>query len=502
MAVLLILGIIVAAMAATLATAACFLVVKRRRFAHLPGPPLQSFWQGHLPIIRQKVQAGLPWSDFYIDCVKKYGPVFIVWLLHVQHVILADMKAIRRLLNDTTALKPAQLFRPIQYPYGYRFMGVFQACLNDRALWQRRHKLLSPFFSRKSLQDMAVPFNETVDKFVVYVGKAAERGEALPMRDTFPLLTSAVIARVAMGADSKTLDGDLRLSTALDDVLDGIFEQFRDPLSYFLPTYKNTWRGVEEGCKFLRQTGRQWILKRQKQVMEGKEFGDDILGRVLKATAESEEYSLEEIVDTVVDAFFGGHKTTSISFAFALKEILSNPQIESRVVEEVDRVLDGREFLLPADLASLQFLGCVFKETLRRHPPAIAVHRISTAQSNLAGYDIPAGTWVEINIHCVHLREDYWPNPFKFDPDRFSSVTTEGGGVPFLPFSGGPRVCSGRVFAELESKMALARLFQTFTVQLEGREDAQCDRYRANLLLYPEDPIKCKFTKRYKKHKG
>ena len=452
----------------------------------------------HLPIIRERLKAGRPWSDFFMDCCKDYGPVFVVWLLHIEHVILADVTAARQLLNDALALKSEQVFRPVQYPFGYRFIGNAQVAINDDELWRRRHKLVSPFFSRKNLHAMVASFNTTIDKFIAYVDKSAVRGDVIAMRDTFPLLTSAVIAKVALGADIGTLEGDCRLNVALDDVLEGLFEQFRDPLSNFLPAYRNTWKQVKEGCSVLRQAGHQWMLKRQKEILEGKEFGDDILGFLLKATAESGEYSPEEIIDGVVDIFFGGHKTTSIALTFALKEILANPQIETRVVEEVDRVLNGRQFISSADLASMQFLSCVFKEALRRHTVAGAVHRILHAPMNVAGYNIPAGTWVEVNMHIMHMREDYWPNPLTFDPDRFMSLTSEDGGVPFLPFSGGPRVCSGRIFAELEIKMTLARLFQMFTIQLEKENSLSSpyEEYTTKLLTNSKDPIKCKFTRR------
>ncbi|XP_062518629.1 cholesterol 24-hydroxylase-like [Corticium candelabrum] len=498
MVVFTIVGVVVAVLVATVGVLALLLSNKRRRYAHLPSPPLVSFWLGHVALLEEKVRSGGFSEDLTVELAKKYGPVFVMWLAHLGRVVVSDPKAARQILSDPDALKPQLLFRSLKYTYGNRFLGGFQASQSDMDKWRRRHKIVGPFFSRKNTTDLLGPFNQTLDKFIAYIDKAAETGEFVPMKVTFPSLTSAVIATVAVGEEITKLEELFPLTRALDDVLDCAYQQMENPLSEYLPTYRNVWQRARKSCNFLRETGKRWIVRRQKEILEGAEYGNDLLSLVLKATATNGEYSLEELIDTVVDAFFGGHKTTSLTLTFALKEILTHPEVKDRLVKEVDEVLEGKQFVSPTHLTSLKYLNCVLKETLRRHPVLTGGQRTFKSDFTAAGHKIPADSWIELSFYTMHLDDKNWPNPKKFDPERFASLTGEDGGLPYFPFGGGVRMCTGRLFADQEMKMAMSRLFQKFTIELEqgGKDD---NKYREYLLLCPTDPINCKFTRRQEK---
>lgn len=85
---------------ATVCLASLYLIIKRRRFSHLPGPPLPSFWLGHLPTVRDVIASGRSVNDYWYDCHAEYGPVWVFWLLHFETVHVADAVEGRRLLQD------------------------------------------------------------------------------------------------------------------------------------------------------------------------------------------------------------------------------------------------------------------------------------------------------------------------------------------------------------------------------------------------------------------
>ena len=115
----------------------------------------------------------------------------------------------------------------------------------------------------------------------------------------------------------------------------------------------------------------------------------------------------------------------------------------------------------------LDYLGLVIKETLRLYPPIHVGNRRADEDLALCGYRIPAGTRVMYSIYLSHRDPDHWSEPEKFDPDRFRHEAEEDR-PPFtyVPFGGGPRNCIGAAFAQVESKVVLARLLREWDLEL------------------------------------
>ncbi|XP_062517431.1 cholesterol 24-hydroxylase-like [Corticium candelabrum] len=501
MVVFTIIAVIVATLIAAIGVLALLLANKRRRCSHLPGPPLASFWLGHVPILEEKRKEGVFHEDMLLEFTKKYGHVFVLWFIHIYLVHVSDPTGARQIVRDRTALKPPFLFLPARFPFGNRFLGCMQESLNDLDKWTRRHKITTPFYSNKNLRDsLAEPFNQIIDKFITYIDRAAEKGEIVRMKETLPLLTSGIMCSVSMGTEL-SMEEMIPINIALHKVLVGVLEQITNPLCVYLPM-RDIRKMVKENCQFLRDLFSKWIEKRQKAIGEGEEHRSDVLGRMLEATATNGEYTLDEIIDTGLEYCLASHKAPSLTLCFALKEIVSHPEVKRRVVEEVDRVLEGKQFVSPADLPFLPYLTCVFKETTRRHPSVTAMNRALTSDFTVNGLVIPADTWVTVSVYCLHLSDDHWPDPLKFDPDRFASLATDESNMPFLGFGSGLRSCIGRSFSEQALRMALARIFQTFTIELE-EDSRKCNKYAdykdGVLLLTPADPIKCKVKRRPEK---
>jgi len=124
----------------------------------------------------------------------------------------------------------------------------------------------------------------------------------------------------------------------------------------------------------------------------------------------------------------------------------------------------------------LTYTRQVVDEALRRYPPAWVLTRRALGPDVLAGVDVPAGTLVIISPWLLHRRPEDWPDPLRFDPDRFAaerSATPRGG---YLPFGVGPRLCIWREFALVESVLALATLLRRWCVEpAPGRPPVRVD---------------------------
>ncbi len=118
-------------------------------------------------------------------------------------------------------------------------------------------------------------------------------------------------------------------------------------------------------------------------------------------------------------------------------------------------------------LGDLVFLDQVFKETLRLFPPIHVGNRLVRAPMRVEGYDIPVGTRVMCSIYLSHRSEEYWDEPERFLPERFSKDASHSPApLTYIPFGAGPRNCIGAAFAQVEAKVVLARLLQMFEFEL------------------------------------
>ena len=119
------------------------------------------------------------------------------------------------------------------------------------------------------------------------------------------------------------------------------------------------------------------------------------------------------------------------------------------------------------DVKSLPFTTMVLKETLRLYPPLWIIMRLAAEDDEIGGYDVPAGTTVVITGSITNRHPDFWENPEGFDPERFGEERSKGRSrAAYLAFGAGPRGCLGFPFAMMEMPLVLARIMQTFKVEL------------------------------------
>lgn len=191
----------------------------------------------------------------------------------------------------------------------------------------------------------------------------------------------------------------------------------------------------------------------------------------------------ELIRDQLLTMFIAGHDTSAALLAWSLALLSRHPETLDLVAAEVDAVIGADEPGSP-HIRQLTHLDRMLKESLRLYPPIHLGSRIAAADLTFDGFQIPAGTRVLYSIYLTHRDRRYWPDPARFDPDRFSPE--RGGERPafaYIPFGGGPRNCIGAAFAQLEAKLVLARLLQRFT--FKPMRGALRPRMRATLEPHP-----------------
>jgi len=147
--------------------------------------------------------------------------------------------------------------------------------------------------------------------------------------------------------------------------------------------------------------------------------------------------------DAVVSIFLGGTETTGTTLSWLFYELGRNPGLDERLADEVGSVLRGRDVSF-ADLAELTFTRRLVNEALRLYEPAWIVMRTANDDVDLGGVRIPAGADVVYSLTAMHRDPAFYPEPDRFDPDRWAGP---GPTAPFMPFSGGRHKCIGDRFA-------------------------------------------------------
>ncbi|CAL1290446.1 unnamed protein product [Larinioides sclopetarius] len=179
--------------------------------------------------------------------------------------------------------------------------------------------------------------------------------------------------------------------------------------------------------------------------------------------------SLDELVAQCVIFFLAGYDTTSSTLSLATYELALNPDVQEKVYQEiVDTLKEANGELTYDTLKSMKYLDCIISETLRLYPPVLRNERQSVAEYTLGdtGITIPKNMLISIPVFAMHRDPEFFPNPDKFDPDRFTPEERQKRDpYCYQPFGAGPRNCVGMRFVLTEVKLCLAYVIANFKIK-------------------------------------
>ncbi|XP_055850522.1 cytochrome P450 4c3-like [Episyrphus balteatus] len=265
--------------------------------------------------------------------------------------------------------------------------------------------------------------------------------------------------------------------------------------------------------KILHKFSNMVIEERKKEIMndnnkiDNNNNDDDInfgkkkrlafLDLLIEASKEGTVLTNEDIREEVDTFMFEGHDTTSAAISWTLFLLGSHPEIQNRVVEELDQIF-GNDRECPAtmkNLLDMKYLECCIKDALRLYPSVPMMARSVTEDVIIGNYTVPAGTTALIMTYMLHRNSAIFPKPEQFNPDNFLPENCNGRHpYSYIPFSAGPRNCIGQKFAILEEKAVLSKILRTYKIEaVDRREDLTL---LGELILRPKDGLKVRITKR------
>jgi cytochrome P450 len=325
----------------------------------------------------------------------------------------------------------------------------------------RQRKLLLPPFHGERVQRYGELIVETTRREM----ESWPLGEPFALRPHTQRITLAVIMRAVFGVhDEARLD---RFERLIDDFAKRVgvitsFPMLRRNLGPLGP-----WNRFQRSRAAL--DGFIYEEIRLRRAEPGHEERDDVLSLLLGARDEDgAAMSDRELRDELVTVLGAGHETTATGLAWAVERLVRNPDVLAKLR---DSLAAGEE----------DYLAATVKETLRARPVIVDVARKLKAPATVGGYDLPAGQFVLPAIAALHYREDLFPEPERFRPERFLDGKADN--YAWIPFGGGVRRCIGAAFAEYEMRLIL----REFVAGAELRPaDPEPERVRVrNITLAP-----------------
>lgn len=345
---------------------------------------------------------------------------------------------------------------------------------SEGAIWRRNRHLIQPAFHPERIQEYATMMTDATDDML----ETWADGETRLVHEDMMEVTLEIVAQALFGVDIG--DHIHAIGAGLEEFMEASESLSNFVLPEQIPTPSR--RRIRNARERLDAVVYDLIEDRRANPGE-----QNVISMLLEAEDENgNELSTEQIRDEVVTLLLAGHETTALSLTFTMYALSRHPEVESKLVAELDEVLDG-ETPTMADIPELTYTEQVVKESMRLYPPVPGIIREPVKPDIIGGYEIPAGATVRMHQWVVHRDSRWYDDPLAFTPERWTDeFESELPKLAYFPFAAGPRRCIGDRFAMLEAKLILATVYQNFHLELTPGTELDL---MATVTARPKDEI-------------
>jgi cytochrome P450 family 135 len=369
------------------------------------------------------------------ECAARFGDVFRLRIAREgTWIVLSNPEHIKQVFTGDPRIFHAGEGNRILLP----ILGENSLLLLDEGAHMEQRKLLLPPLHGQRMQR----YGELMSEIAAAEIERWPSGEPYPLRPRMQAITLEIILRAVFG-----LERGERLE-ALRVELRRLLDTLTRPAMFVFPVLL----GPERLAHFrpFQQLHDQVDRLIYAEIAERRRASDldkreDILSMLLQARRESDSSPMtdREVRDELLTLLVAGHETTATALAWAVERLTRHPDKLGRLAEEVRA-------------GEKEYLEAVVTETLRLRPVISLVARYLRQPVEIGGWQLPAGVTVAPSIYLVHRRPDVYPNPERFEPERF--IDASPGTYTWIPFGGGIRRCIGGSFAHFEMQVVLAEL--------------------------------------------
>lgn len=381
-------------------------------------------------------------------------------------------------------------------------LNLFQL---DPVRWRALRPKISPAFTSGKLRDMFALIVECSKCLEGYVDSVVGTGEPVKIHDLTAKYTTDVIGSCAFGINMNALNEEnnefrhigkrifegsiehtFRLKTRL------AWPKFYDLLGFVVPD-----RTI---APFFTNLVKNIMKVRQENGI----YRPDFMNMLMEFKKHPEQFKGVELTDTLLTAqaftfFAAGFETSATSMTWTLYELAQNHEIQDKLHEEIKAYYEkyGDTFTVET-LTEMKYLDKVFKETLRKYPPGAILQRRTTKEYTFdtLKFSLPKMVHIWIPVIALHRDPEIYPDPEKFDPERFSEEQVAARNpMHYLPFGDGPRNCIGSRFAVLQAKLGLIKILRNHRVDVCEQTRIPHEFDIGAFLLQPKGDVYLKLTK-------
>ncbi len=351
--------------------------------------------------------------------------------------------------------------------------------------WRRDRRIVAPLFTKKRITSYVDGMAVAADRLAATW--AAADGGRVDLAEAGTHFALDVLGRSVFGRDVESAAPVLRSTVPVlnEFAARRVLSPLRLPV--WVPRARN--RRAERARRELWGLVDGLLAERRAGPPMSVVDGEDLLSLLLTARDPDDGTALSDdaVREQALILLVGGHETTASTLALTLHQVGCHPTVQLRIREEVAAVVGSRP-VTADDLPRLTYTAQVVDETMRLYPPGHTLVRHAHDPTTLDGQDVPAGHLVAVSIWGVHHNPDVWPDPGRFDPDRFG--TGDVGRYDHVPFGGGPRGCIGQHLATAELVVAVATLVRAFRLESELDEPV----LDVAVALRPKGALPCRVT--------
>lgn len=420
----------------------------------------------------------------FVSLTQRYGPCYRIPLpFGNTAVVLAHPEGVERVLRGNLD----NYKKGTVYDGARLLLGEGLVTAEGRA-WERQRALAQPAFRSAQLAVYLRTMAECIEDLLCD-WRSTPAGKPINLTETITRLTLAIAGRTLFGLD---LSGHSNVAgKAFRDGLRGIGN--RGPGGLAVPLWLPTPVNIRFRRALVTLDRLVYDIIRRFRAGEAGRSGDTLLGMLMAARdpATGKAMSDRQLRDEIVTLYLAGHETTANMLIWTFYLLSHSPDVHNRLEQELDSLPEGTPSL--AALKHLEYAPLVLSEALRLYPPAWTIARNVIGDDEVCGYRIPGGSFVLLSPFITQRLEEFWPDPERFDPLRFTAANVRGRHrFAWFPFSAGPRVCIGKQFSMLEGQLILAQVMREFRVNVEG------DRigFKAEGTLHPNRAVNARLERR------
>jgi cytochrome P450 family 6 len=429
----------------------------------------------------------------YYKSMKSNGPFFGLFLLFEPLIMVTDLDLIKTILvKDFNYFMNRGLYvNEVDDPLSGHLFSV------EDQKWRDLRTKLTPTFTSGKIKYMFTTILGVADELKKCVTLETSMSDEIEFKQILVRFTTDVIGTCAFGIDCNSLiDPNAEFHIVGQQVFK--IKPLRRLLNLFLMNNRSVGRKFHLALTEKRITDfffkivNDTIGYRKSNNVERNDFMS-MLMKMMQDDGVKDGLTIDEITAQAFVFFIAGFETSSTVMSYALLELSRNAEIQEKARQEIEDVLakHNGQFTYEA-MMDMKYLEQIINESLRKSPPLGHLFRVVTKDyhESKTGITMKKGTRVFIPILGIQMDPDYFPEPEKFDPDRFTGEEIKKRNpYTFLPFGEGPRNCIGLRFGMMQARIGLATLLTNFKFTKSSKTQYPMKFNTKSITLTSEDGL-------------